>query len=199
MDTIDVEPAPTPPYRTPRSIPWLWTAAIAVIAVAVVAAVLWWPSGLSDEPPWGLDEVDMPVTEADMLAVVDGMPDIDGNQPTFNQEGFAGIVSYGDSYRSIFILPADEPPGAENSVDLIRQAVTDAEAAGDTVEASNLESSGGLVWVAVTETETDDGVPAYHLMWTEPDGSWFLHLIADSPEFRVKLVHAFIEATNQQQ
>jgi hypothetical protein len=36
-------------------------------------------------------------------------------------------------------------------------------------------------------------------MWTEPDGSWFLHLIADSPEFRVKLVHAFIEATNQQQ
>lgn len=53
------------------------------------------------------------------------------------------------------------------------------------------------MWAAVTEIETDDGVPAYRLIWTEPDGSWFFNLIADSPEFRVKLVHAFTEAANQ--
>ncbi len=109
----------------------------------------------------------------------------------------AGIVSYGNYYRTILILPADEPPGDENFVDFIRQAVADAETAGDTVEATNLQTDGDLVWAAVTETETDDGVPAYHLIWTEPDGSWFFHLIADSPEFRVKLVDAFIEATGE--
>jgi hypothetical protein len=85
----------------------------------------------------------------------------------------------------------------EDFADLVRQGVTEAETAGDTVEASNLDSDGDLVWAAVTEAETDDGVPAYHLIWTEPDGSWFFHLIADSPEYRVRLVDAFIDAANQ--
>lgn len=102
--------------------------------MVAAAAVLWWPNGLSDDPPWGLDEVDMPVTEADMLAVIDRMPDIDGTQPIFNDDGMAGIVSYGGFYRSIFILPADEPPGAEDFVDFIRQMITEAEAAGNTVD-----------------------------------------------------------------
>ncbi len=194
MHTIDVEPDPTSPQRTSRSTLWLWAAAVAVLAVAVVAAVLWWPSSLSDEPPWGLDQIDMPNTEADVIAGFEAMPVIDGHQPTLSMMG------QGDLYPTATYYESEEGGfGVEIQAfadDDLHELISPDVMEGWNIEGFAVEPDSELIWVAAGPAPEDE-VDAFAVLWADPDGSWRFHALADTAEFRTKLVHAFVEAANQ--
>lgn len=183
---------------------WLWVL-VAVVAAGVLAAVLLWPDGdeapvLSEEPPYGLTAIDMPKTGDEMVAVLERMPAIDGRQPTFMEE--EGIVFYEGTesegpglYRSIQVLPADDPPRPNEFAEAIQETLANAQQSETvTVEASALDPNGDLMWAVISDEETQDGIPAFYMVWAEPNGSWFFYLSGDSADFRVKLVHAFSSA-----
>jgi len=156
-----------------------------------------------DEPPWGLTGIDMPATEEGIVAVFTAMPAIDGRDPTLLEE--MGMVFYEGTdadapgvYRSISAMPADFAEGPANPgelVGLIQEAMAEADKSDDvTVEASAVDPDGDLVWAVVTDQETEDGIPAYHLVWADPDGSWIFYATGDTAEFRVSLIQAFVDA-----
>lgn len=62
---------------------------------------------------------------------------------------------------------------------------------GRTIEGSALDPSGDLVWVADYKAEGE--FPAFRMMWADPThlGPAY-NVMADTADFRLKLVHAFI-------
>ena len=157
-------------------------------------------SSESSEPPWGLTEIDMPDTEAEVIAVLEAMPPIDDRQPTVLVDEVAMFYEGTPDeppgvYRSVTVLPADEPPSPGEFVGLIEEVIADADAdEGVTVEASAIDPAEPLIWVVIDDAETDDGIPAYYMAWADPEGSWFFQAIGDTSEFRQSLIEAFVDA-----
>jgi hypothetical protein len=178
-----------------------------------VAVVLLWPDDdaatLSQDPPYGLTEIEMPATDAAVIAALERMPAIDGRQPTLLRDE-AMVVYEGTEaeapgiYRSIGVV-LDPPPGPDDDP-FDPEALADdfasiVDVGGEKVwivEASAFDPDGDLLWVVFIEPETDDLIPAYHVMWAEPTAEGDLYYLSgDTPEFRVKLVHAFINAVGE--
>lgn len=194
MHTIDVEPSPTSPQRMSRSTLWLWTAVVAAIAVVAVAAVLWWPNGLSDDPPWGLDAVDMPNTQAEGIAAFEALPAIEGRQPALSMMGkddFSPTATYFQSEKGGFGVEiqafSDDNPQDSVSPDLME---------GWNIEGFAVDPDSELIWVAAGPAPEDE-FDVFALLWADPDGSFRFFALADTADSRTKLVHAFVEATNQ--
>lgn len=201
--------------RRPRG-RWLWFSMVAVVAAGVLAAVLLWPDDepvvLTENPPYGLTGVEMPETEDELVAVLERLPEIDGRQPTFmREEDMVSVVYEGTEseapgiYRSIQVLlneppgPGDEPWDLEYFIDDVELHMTNLEQEeGWIIEASAIDPNDDLVWMVMTDPETEDGVPAFHIWWAEPvAGGDIYALSGDTADFRLKLVHAFVSAIDQ--
>jgi hypothetical protein len=129
----------------------------------------------------------MPDTE--VIALLEGMPAIDGRQPTvmYVEDGLPWGVFYGDASSpdasGLVVMPTDAGD-IEPIPEVIGNLIAEYEAEGMTVEGSALDPNGTLVWVAATD---GDG---YAAVWAEPDGAWIFSLQGDSPEFRTEMIDA---------
>ena len=167
---------------------------------------------LSDEPPWGLDTIELPDREAEVAAVFAAFPDeIDGfSRWSIHRTG----VSYGeldpdgvavDPYALGFInsLPL------EQVIEMVAPLDTDwttiewlTWVASPTspfppVEASALDPSRELVWVATREADRPEKPGVFMVHWAKPDGSWTFSLQANSEAGRRQLVDAFLTAASR--
>jgi hypothetical protein len=161
--------------------------AVAAIAVVAVAAVLWWPNSLSDDPPWGLDQIDMPNPEAEVIAVLQALPAIDGRQPIFDAE-FPATNYEPDEQKDwlgIGALSVDAEPLESFAPDV-------REAEGNTIEATALDPNTDLLWMEFTRDRQ-----TFTFAWADPHGAWLFYATGHTAEFRTRLIHAFIEATGQ--
>jgi hypothetical protein len=177
---------------------WLWLLVVVVMAAGVLAAVLWWPDDdetpvLSENPPYGLAGIELPKTEAEVIAVFEAMPAIDGRQPVLSQMGddeFYPTATYYESEEGGFgveiqAFPDDDP------LESIAPDVLAAE--GWNLEAHAVDPDSDLLWMA-TGPAPEDEFDVFTLWWADPDGSWRFFAVADTAEFRVKLVNAFMTA-----
>jgi hypothetical protein len=82
-------------------------------------------------------------------------------------------------------LPDDELPESFNP-DVL-------EAEGWNIEAHAVDPGSDLIWMAIGPSPEDE-FEVFGLSWADPDGSWRFFAVADTAEFRVELVHAFITA-----
>ena len=189
--------------RGTRSSIWM-IAAVVLVAAGILAAILLWPDDeeplvLSDAPPFGLTEIDMP-RGGDVVAVLERLPAIDGRQPTTTTYGELITVVYEgaqlpEGYWSIWVM-LDVEVEAEWFVDGLRQEIADADDDGRIIEASALDPSGDLVWLAASGTE--EGLSAFSMTWADPSDLGPAYTVwADSADLRRKLVHAFITVVGQ--
>ena len=141
----------------------------------------------TDDPPWGLTEIKMPDTEADVVGVLQALPAVDGHQPTFDMEeiGHPAAIYYEiKGYGLGVLIEAVAMTG--DPLEAFDPNMYEAE--GWTIEATALDPAGDLLWGAANR-----GV-LFGAMWADPAGSWMFAVQADTAESRVKLVHAFITA-----
>lgn len=194
---IDHTPAGQQPSRV-----WIWVlVACCLVLVLIVAAVLLWPGeeALSDTPPWGLDLIQMPQTEEEVIAVLERLPEIEGRRPDFRRD--EGMVVYDgtaseapETYQAIAAFPgdaADVLPG--ELLGILEDMVAEAERSDSAVvEGSSLDADGDLAWVALNE-ESEGGTPVYRMAWAEPTGDrWIFVVVGGSAQLRMDLVHAFV-------
>jgi hypothetical protein len=145
----------------------------------------------SDEPPWGLTGIEMPDTEAEVIAVLQALPGIDGRQPTFEMDEDFSIASaiYDESEEEgafgVVINAAPDSAPLESFAAF--------EATGGNIEASAGDPDGDLIWMAFGPSPEDE-FESFALWWADPDGSWGFLAVADTAEVRIELVHAFITA-----
>lgn len=180
------------------------TVIILIIVVAGLAAGACGGDAFSDEPPWGLDSVEMPNHEADVVAVFAAFPDeIDGRSLSGGGPGgYWAMYGESDVAWSIGAMPSEllqnPQPGIETPADWVTDFAS--MPGGATVEASAIDPTGDLVWVATSAVFQDlsedppRGGPIYMVSWAKPNGSWAFSLQADSEAGRVALVHAFVTA-----
>lgn len=182
--------------------------AVFVLAVALLPAACGDDDGgaaaPADEPPWGLDGVDMPATLEEIESVLDELPDEVAGLPGPGVQAGAGggfSVRYGtgdDEGVMLVAFSIEHIAAAEG-----RESMTAAEWLGilaeemGDLEAGSLDAEEGLIWaVAGGSVETGPGTveTIYVAVWAEPDGEWVFHLTAPSPEERKALAQAFVEA-----
>ncbi len=169
---------------------------VVVAAAGVLAAVLWWPNGgeapvFGEDPPYGLTEVGMPNTEAEVVAVLEALPAIDGRQPSLGSEGGWASAKYYESASGevkVGISAIYDPE--------LREAFPEWN-----VEASVGDPDSDLLWMTPPFADEE----SFGLMWAASDGSWLFVLDVDTaeqgpyrpsdgPDLRVRLVDAFVTA-----
>lgn len=203
MNTIDIEPDRNPPHSTSRRTSGAWIFFTVIVAVGV-AAVLWrlLGGGLSgSDDPWGLTEIDMPDTQAEVLAVFERMPEIDGLRPTITRDEDLITIVYGETttegagIEPLIWVSIDSGLEPDAYVEGVQEHVDTIESAGWTIEESVLDPEADLIWAVVSDQNPDEGSPAYVAMWGEPKQTGaFFNLVADTEDFRGELVEAFINA-----
>lgn len=173
---------------------WLWF--LVAAAAGILAAVLWWPDGdetpvLSEDPPYGLAGVELPDTEAEVIAVFEAMPAIDGRQPVLSQMGGDELyptATYYQSEEGGFGVEIQAFPDADPL-----ESLTAAGAEGWNVEGQAVDPDSDLIWMAAGPAPEDE-FDVFALVWADPGGSWRFFAVADTAEFRVELVDAFVTA-----
>ena len=146
----------------------------------------------ADEPPWGLDSIDLPDTEEQIAAVFDALADEIGGRESV--PGAPLLRTYqslepvlGDSPSLWHIWAEDIQSDPESALTVTEFLAS--EASYPSAEASAINPNGDLMWVALYEATEQP--TAYGLMWAEPAGSWVFFAFADSQEGRQQLLEAF--------
>lgn len=175
-----------PRFSHASSSPRTWLLLVAVLMAVTVPTAACGDDDAgptrSDDPPWGLTEIEMPDTEAEVMAVFEAMPEIDGHQPAFGMDedyGFPFVTYYesdDEEGLGIFALPDPEPLGAFPNA--------------WNIEASAADPNSDLLWTAPPFADEED----FGFMWAISDGSWVFYASADTAESRVELIHAFVAA-----
>jgi hypothetical protein len=171
---------------------WSLAAAVVLMAVTVLVAACGDDDAgpvRSDDPPWGLTGIEMPDAEADVIAVLQALPAVDGHQPAFDMEeefGYPSAIYYEMEEYGLRVVISAVPMMGEPPLESFDPDMDEAE--GWTIEATALDPNSDLLWMAGTNEVL------YGVMWADPDGSWVFAVQADTAESRVKLVHAFITA-----
>lgn len=156
--------------------------------------------GLSTDPPWGLDTVDMPDDSEAINALMNAMPDeIDGAsiEGRYLDGDQSFDLMYADGTGRSLALGAISIAGfageGMSSYDFLSILVEGGEI-GD-VE-SNLDSTETVFWMAGTSGVTADGATTteYVAGWSGLDGEWIFSVSADTPDARTALIHAFVES-----
>ena len=152
-------------------------------------------TSLPTEPPWGLDTVDLPDDSDAIAEVFAAMPDEVDGVPLEMTDG-DGLTLQGADERQLLLRVlalADirEFSGSTDMTvtDFLSVLVNSGEL--ETAE-SELDASKPLVWVA--STGIGNGELFHDAAWAAPDGEWLFSASADSPEARIELIHAFINA-----
>ena len=152
-------------------------------------------ASLPTDPPWGLDSVDLP-DDADAIAeVFAAMPaEVDG-VPLEMADGDGVNLQGADErhlqLRVLGLADLREFAGTPDLTvtDFLSVLVDSGEL--ETAE-SELDDSKPLVWVA--STGRGNGELFHDAAWAAPDGAWLFSASAESPEARIELIHAFINA-----
>lgn len=140
--------------------------------------------------PYGLSDLEMPATEAEIVATLERLPRQVSGVP--QREGPQDLLAvlYGDR-SSISAIPF---PLARSAGETIAEDLAQFEnEAGAVVERRHLDPASDLVWL--TGSFTDQGGGIVHLaVWGEPDGDWAFNVSAESAALRDAIALAFAEA-----
>jgi hypothetical protein len=157
----------------------------AVVAVAMLVAGCGdgdADSVRGDEPPWGLTGIEMPDTEADVIAVLQALPAIDGHQPGFGIDedyGFPIVIySESDDGEGLWISASPEP----DPLGVFPEAWN--------IEPSTADPESDLLWTTPPFADEE----GFGFIWASSDGSWVFYLSADTAESRIELIDAFVSA-----
>ena len=155
------------------------------------------------QPPWGLDGVTQPSDEASVTRVLEAMPtSVAGYERAASYDPFR--VSYGEpSVAGLRVLPLGEAAEAEGFPGTAGVYLRTLADSGEVeIETQRLDPGSELVYVVGTTTASTE-VPGgatinertqFLVGWGEPDSEWLFAISADSPEVRMALVEAFVEA-----
>jgi hypothetical protein len=152
----------------------------------------------NDAPPWGLDGVDMPDTEAQVAAVFAALPEeIVGRTRLGDEPTHFGYIDEGSG--SFWTIQADpwelqqalHMPGVDSPADWVTFLASGRSAV--VVEASAVDPVGDLMWVATNVPSQEHMLDFW---WAAPDGSWLFFVEGDSVG-RQALVEAFVTAAGE--
>jgi hypothetical protein len=172
------------------------------ISVAVVLLLAACGRAGASDPPWGLDSVTQPSDQASVDRVLAAMPDAVAGMKRAAPIDLR-LVSYGQGNTlTVRVLQLGESAtgeGLPTTAGGFLQGLVDP--AGEVeVEAQHLDASSDLVYVVCIVTESFAGGGSQHearryaIAWGAPDSEWLFTAVADSPENRVALVEAFVNA-----
>lgn len=148
------------------------------------------PGAPVDEPPWGLDTIDLPDDAASIETVLEAMPERVAGLARL--EVRANEVHYeGDTAIRVINLRDTDLQAAS----VLEYARGLSESGEVEVEQEELDEDARLVYVVCNST--GDGRRAYCVLWGAPDSEWVFAAKADSPEARKALVQAFVEASSR--
>lgn len=149
---------------------------------------------LSNDPPWGLDGVEMPETADEVEQLIDLMPEVVGEAE--KGEVAPRSVAYfgGDNRMSLNVNSIGEIrefAGSETMT--LAEFLTLMLGSGELqeIEASQLDEGERLVWASASVLA--DGQTIFVASWGQPDGEWGFNVEADTPQARTALIHAFVE------
>lgn len=195
---------------------WTFTRWIVVLSAAtmVVAACGDGDTGDADEPPWGLADMELPDTAAEIEAAFGAMPDeIDGMARELDAFGESIRVTYEEplegmpSVEAFYVRALEDWARAEGFGDdtevvaydymemLLAMAEEDVDpggVSGKIDETSSMDPDADLIWA--TGWGYQDDTTAYSVVFAHPDSDWVFTMLASTPELRINLVQAFCEA-----
>jgi hypothetical protein len=168
-----------------------------------------------DEPPWGLEDVELPADEAAIAAVFEAMPDeIDGRSKELLTDESKLHVSYEEaiegtpSMMAVDLSPLTQAMPEAGEIDGLRYLEIVMEVGPEevdpggvtgTIDQVSLDPSAGLVWGVGTTIEVGTtpelDVVAPSMLFAEPDGDWVFNVTASTEEMLVEIVTAFCEAS----
>lgn len=157
-----------------------------------------------DDPPWGLTSIEMPGSDAELMAVFAALPDeIDGHPRSSGQlsalygeldsDGFANHpLGFIDTVSREDIRTAG-PPGTDwTFLDWLTSMASSSDS--PPLEASELDPDEELIWVASGESYGPDGEGIFFVRWAQPDGERLFIAQAFTEIGRRRLVEEFIDA-----
>lgn len=155
---------------------------------------------LSDEPPWGLDTVELPTDSSTLADVFASMPTSVDGVPIDEEFATPENIQYAEGEERYLLIRAISSEDIEaftggemsNVQDFVAVSAESGEY--EAVEASQLDESQNLVYVAFSAI--GDGELMYGTLWAEVDGNWVFSAAADTADARTGLIHSFIEACN---
>lgn len=170
---------------------------------------------VSGEPPWCLEDVELPVDEPAIAAVFEAMPEeIDGRPKELTTFDSRLHVSYEEaiegtpSMMAIDLGPLQQtmPEGGEMNglrylelVTEVGEEEVDPGGVTGTIDQVSMDPSAKLVWGIGTTIEVgttpDSDVVAPSMMFANPEGDWVFHVTASTDEMLVEVVGAFCDAT----
>lgn len=162
------------------------------------------PGAPVDEPPWGLDRIDLPDDAASVEAVLAAMPErvaglgrLEGGPNEADYEGDADI-------HVIQLTGPTENMRATNVLEALRLLSQAGEVGEIEVEQEQLDEDARLVYVIANATAGSEYQGSvrnvrrvYVVSWGAPDSEFLFGAKANSSEARKALVQAFVEASSQ--
>jgi len=140
--------------------------------------------------PYGLSELEMPATDAEILVALERLPRQISGVPQRQGPDDVPAVLYGDrSSISAIPFPLERSAGESIAEDLAQFE----NEAGAVVDRRHLDPASDLVWLTGSFTDQSGGI--VHLaVWGEPNGDWAFNVSAESPDLRDAIARAFAEA-----
>ena len=147
----------------------------------------------SSVDPWGLAEFEMPSTQAQVTAVLLGMPDEIAGMVRRGDEGgdHVATIEYrgaGDEATSLFAQPGD----SRDRTLPVEWLTMMAEGEELAITSSVLDPASDLVWISGSVIPQEGTL--YFAAWANPESDWVFYVEADSPPSRDATVTAFSEA-----
>lgn len=186
----------------PSRVAWLRVLMTVVLLFAVVGCVSDEEAApaaqLPDDPPWGLDTVELPTDSGALAAAFAAMPDSVDGVPRDEESATTENIEYSQGEERFLMIRAistDEIvafTGGEVSSAQEFVAMTVETDEYEALEASQLDETQPVVYVAFSAV--GDNELMYGTTWAATDGNWVFAAAADTPEARTELIHAFIEA-----
>lgn len=169
----------------------------------------------TDEPPWCLEDVELPADDAAIAAVFDAMPEeIDGQpneQLTFDSRlhvSYEEAIEGTPSMMAVDLSPLEQAMPEAGEMNGLRymeivmefgEEEVDPGGVTGTIDQTSMDPSAGLVWGVGTTIEVgttpDSDVVAPSMMFADPDGNWIFNVTASTDEMLVEIVRAFCDAT----
>lgn len=170
------------------------TIAVLAVLVLVIGSVgCGSDTGATEDPPWGLDSVDLPDDVDSIERVFAAMPDdvaglarLDAgpNEADYEGDALVTVMQLGTPTENV---------SATNALEFLRR-LSEAGKVGE-VEMEQERLDGPLVYT-IYDT-TGNGRHVYLISWGAPGSEFLFGVKAESPEDRMALVQAFVEASSR--
>lgn len=198
-----------------------WARTVGVVSGCLALAFVVGLAGCGDgdeavtgEPPWCLDDVELPADETAIEGAFAAMPEeIDGKPKELTTDGSGLGVSYEEaiegtpSMMAIDLSPLEQamPEGEEmNGLRYMEIALevgqeeVDPGGVTGTIDQSSIDPSAGLVWAIGSTIEVgtspDSDVVAPSMIFADPEGKWVFNVTASTDDMLVEIVNAFCDA-----